>query len=89
MDTNPHPIESTEWKELMEVPAVRDAWGIGDDMTSDEFKSLVYGAKFNYVSGGPGYIGDLFILQGDALTDRPPVVLKRDRQGKLIALLRE
>lgn len=86
MDTNPHPITPAEWKELMEVPAVRDAWDIGDDMTVDEFESLVYGAKFNYVSGGPGYVGDLFILQGDALTEQSPMVLRRDKEGKVITL---
>lgn len=89
MDTNPHPIASAEWKELMTVAAVRDAWGIGDNMTVDEFESLVYGAKFNYVSGGPGYVGDIFILQGDALTEHCPIVLKRNKQGKLTAVTRE
>lgn len=66
----------------MEVPAVRDAWDIGDDMTVDEFESIVYGAKFNYVSGGPGYVGDLFILQGDALTGDPPMMLRRGENGE-------
>lgn len=55
-------------------------------MTVDEFESLVYGAKFNYVSGGPGYVGDLFILQGDALTEQSPMVLRRDKEGKVITL---
>jgi hypothetical protein len=34
----------------------------------------------------PGYVGDLFILQGDALTDAAPMVLRRNDEGKLIAL---
>lgn len=70
----------------MQVRDIRDAWDISDHMTVDEFKSLVYGAKFNYVSGSPGYVGDLFVLQGDVLTERSPVLLKRDKQGNLVAL---
>ena len=30
-------------------------------------------AKFKCVSGSPGYVGDLCILQGDALSDAPPM----------------
>jgi hypothetical protein len=61
----------------MAIPAVRDDWGLTDE-TLEEFASSVYGVKFDFVSGGPGYFGDLYILQGDALTDVPPVVLIRE-----------
>ncbi len=37
-----------------------------------------YCVKFDFVSGGPGYCGDLFIIQGDALSEAPPVSLIRD-----------
>ena len=70
----------------MTVQEVRDAWGIEEDTTPDEFSPLVYVAKFKFVSGSPGYIGDLFILQGDALTDAPPMVLRRGNKGELIVL---
>jgi len=66
------------------MPAVREAWGLGDDPDPSEFASIVYGARFNFVSGGPGYVGDVYVLQGDALTEAPPLVLRRDRNGKLI-----
>jgi hypothetical protein len=85
-DTKPYQLTSAEWKELMAVPTVRDAWGIEDDETPEEFSSMVYAAKFKFVSGSPGYIGDLFILQGDALTDAAPMVLGRNDEGKLIVL---
>lgn len=86
-DTKPHPLTSAEWKEIMAVPAVRESWGIGpNNMTLAEFSSQVYAAKFNFVSGSPGYVGDLFILQGDALTGDAPLVLCRDGKGKLILL---
>lgn len=83
MDRKPYPITKDEWQQLIAVPAVREAWALDDDITWEEFESIVYGAKFNFMSGSPGYFGDLFILQGDALSDVPPMVIKRDRQGNL------
>jgi hypothetical protein len=67
-DMKPHTLTSTEWREIMAAPVVRESWGIDDEMTIGEFSSLVYAAKFRFVSGSPGYVGDLFILQGDVLT---------------------
>ena len=63
---------------------VRDAWGLEDDPDPGEFASRVYGAKFDFMSGGPGYVGDIYVLQGDALSEVPPLVLKRDPEGHLI-----
>lgn len=84
MDRDPRKITTAEWKEITAVPAVRDAWGLEDDHNPVEFASLVYGVKFNFVSGSPGYVGDLYILQGDALTEIAPMVLRRDKDGHLI-----
>jgi len=70
----------------MTIPVIRESWGLEDDTTPEEFASLVYAAKFNFMSGSPGYFGDLFILQGDHLTGDPPMVLCRDDKGKLILL---
>ena len=72
-----------EWQEIMRLPEIRDAWGIEDDETAEQFASVVYGAKFDFVSGGPGYFGDLYILQGDALTGDVPIVLIR-KEGALV-----
>jgi hypothetical protein len=58
MDNNPHPIKENEWKEIVAVPAVRAAWGLDDDVEPLEFASVVYGARFNFISSGPGYVGD-------------------------------
>jgi hypothetical protein len=71
---------------MMAVPEVRDAWGVESDETPEEFATLVYGAKFRFQSGGSGYVGDLFILQGDALTGAAPMVLRRDEDGNLIVI---
>lgn len=73
----------TEWKEILQLPEIRDAWGIEDDETAEQFASVVYGAKFDFVSGGPGYFGDLYVLQGDALTGDAPMVLIR-KDGVLV-----
>lgn len=47
------------------------------------FSQQVYAAKFHFHSGSPGYIGDLYIIQGDVLTGDPPMMLIRDRDKKL------
>jgi len=70
-----------EWAEIMQLPAVRGDWGIADDETPELFAEMVYGVKFNFVSGGPGYVGDLYILHGDALGE-PMTLIRED--GRLI-----
>lgn len=83
-DRNPHNLTDAEWSEVAAIPAVREAWGLEEGRDPLEFASLVYGAKFQFVSGGPGYVGDIYILQGDALTEVAPMVLRRDGDGRLI-----
>jgi hypothetical protein len=72
-----------DWLDILAVQEVRAAWMLDDDVTIEEFASRVYAAKFHFVSGGPSYIGDLSIVQGYALTDALPFILKRDRIGNL------
>lgn len=72
-----------EWREIMEVPEVKESWGIQDE-TPEEFADMVYGVKFNFHSGSPGYVGELYILQGDVLTGDAPFLLIRDRNKSLI-----
>lgn len=84
IDLNPHKITKGEWKEIAMLPAVREVWGLGDDIDVLDFASKVYGARFNFISGGPGYVGDLFILQGDALSEARPMLLRRDQKGQLM-----
>jgi hypothetical protein len=76
------PISLAEWKEIIEIDAIREMWGLETETTPEEFSDMVYGVKFNFISGGPGYFGDLFILQGDALTGDPPVMLTRNTSLK-------
>jgi len=65
----------------MQIREIRESWGIEDE-SAEDFASQVYGVKFDFTSGSPGYCGDVYILQGDALTGEPPVVLTR-HQGQL------
>jgi hypothetical protein len=83
-DTKPHPLNKAEWKEIMAIPDIRESWGIDKDTPLADFSTEVYAAKFKFVSGSPGYVGDLFILQGSHLTGDAPFVLRRDEKGKLI-----
>lgn len=85
-DTKPYPLTQAEWKEVMAIPAIRESWGIADGTTTADFAAEVYAAKFNFVSGSPGYVGDLYVLQGSHLTGDSPFVLQRGDGGKLIIL---
>jgi hypothetical protein len=77
----PQDISSAEWKEIIQVPVVRESWGL-DNETAEQLAEMVYGVKFDFVSGSPGYIGDLYILHGDALGE-PMVLVRKD--GRLVA----
>ena len=64
----PQELSTAEWIELMQLSVVRESWGIGDGETPEQFADMAYGVKFNFSSGiAPGYVGDLYILSGDAL----------------------
>jgi hypothetical protein len=80
----PYELSEAEWREIVQLPAVQEAWGLGSGEDWEYFASTVYAAKFNFHSGGPGYVGDIFILQGDAITDRSPILLRRDSKGNLM-----
>jgi hypothetical protein len=40
----------------------------------------VYAVKFDYHSRSPGYVGDYFILQGDALGEAVELIRGKDRK---------
>jgi len=65
----------------MEIEAIQEMWGLTTE-TPEEFSEMVYGVKFNFMSGSPGYVGDLFILQGDTLTGDSPLILIRNKALK-------
>ena len=78
----PLEISLAEWQEIMALPYVQQIWGLTDE-TPEQFAEWVYGAKFDFSSGSPGYVGDLYILQGDVLTGDPPLVFGRPNNGIL------
>ncbi len=52
----------------MQLPVVRESWGIEDNETPEQFADMAYGVKFKFTPTlAPGYCGDLYILSGDAL----------------------
>jgi hypothetical protein len=81
---NNEPVKPSEaeLKEIFDV--VREFWGAESDDDFPGWAESVYAVKFNFHSGSPGYVGDLFIVQGDALTDEPPLMLIRNPEGKLV-----
>jgi len=79
----PHEISLAEWKEIIQVPVIRGSWGLAEEETPEQFADMVYGVRFDFAAGlMPGYVGDLYILHGDALGE--PIVLIR-RDGRLEA----
>jgi hypothetical protein len=59
----------------------------GADNTAEMMQRLeqdVYAVKFNYHSGSPGYVGDYYILQGDALGEAVELIRDHNHKLKLI-----
>ena len=78
----PKALSNEEWKEIMELPEVKDSWGLSGHETPEEFADMVYGVKFHFSPmTGPGYVGDLYLLSGDALGE-PFTLIRED--GKLV-----
>ena len=44
-----------------------------------------YAVKFHYVSGSPGYVGDYYVIQGDALGENPVQMVRQE--GSLLRIL--
>lgn len=75
-DNVPHEITHLEWNELF--PLIGEMWGADN---AEDLAIMAYGVRFNFISGGPGYTGDLFIIAGDVI--EAPCVLTRGDDGKL------
>jgi len=85
MSNQPHALTRAEWEEIGTIDANRQSWGIEEGEDFAEFAAAnIYAAKFDFHSGSPGYVGDLYMLQGDTLTGDPPFLLTRDKLGKLV-----
>jgi hypothetical protein len=80
----PQELSTAEWKEIMLLPVIKESWGLEGNETPEQFADMMYGVKFDFSAGiMPGYVGDLYILRGDALGE-PMTLIRRD--GKLVVL---
>ena len=83
MDSHqPHALSPQDWEEVAAVISVREAWGLSDDESGEHLASVCYGAKFDFVTGGPGWAGDLFVIHDDAFGG-PPFVLRKEPHGRM------
>lgn len=81
----PQELSAEEIKEICRIDFIRGSWGARGTKEMEEiFDDSIYAVKFDFVSGSPGYVGDLYILQGDALTGYAPIALVRNPDGKLV-----
>ena len=83
MNNKPNALARKEMKEIADMKSIREMWGAETAAEMEEMLDKeVYAVKFNYHSGSPGYVGDYFILQGDALGEA--IELVRDKDGQII-----
>ena len=82
----PKPISLNEWTEILQIPKIQEAWGVSQEITPEEFASVCYGARFDFVSGSPGYCGDLYMIYGDAISG-VPIALIRNSENRLEILV--
>jgi hypothetical protein len=74
----PQKISLNEWREIMEVPLVKEVWKITVDESAQQLASIVYGVKFTFMGAYPGYQGDLYILHADNLGEPPITLIRKD-----------
>ena len=60
----------------MRLPVIRESWGLEENETPEQLATMVYGVNFNFVSGTPGYVGDMYILHGDSLGEPMTLIRK-------------
>jgi len=36
-DMKPYPLSLEDWKQIVDIPAVREAWGLEDEVTASDF----------------------------------------------------
>jgi hypothetical protein len=84
MDNKPHALTNKEIKELAAIEDIQQMWGAENAAEMETMlEEMVYAVKFNFFPNMPGYVGDYFILAGDALGE-PLQLIRKD--GKLTFL---
>lgn len=67
----------------MLIPSIKESWGFEGDETPEHFAELAYGVRFDFVSGGPGYVGELYLVHGDALGE-PMTLIRKDGELEVV-----
>jgi hypothetical protein len=84
MNNKPMALTSKEIKEIAAIEVIQQSWGAENAVEMEELLDhTVYAVKFNFSPSSPGYVGDYFILAGDALGE-PYQLIRKD--GKLVFL---
>ncbi len=85
MDNKPKALTSKEIKEIAAMEEIQKMWGAENAAEMEQMlDATVYAVKFNYHSGSPGYVGDYFILQGDALGEALELI--RNKAGQIVII---
>jgi hypothetical protein len=81
MDNKPKALTKDEIREIAAIEDIQQMWGAQDAAEMEKMlDTTVYAVKFDYQSVmGPGYIGDYFILQGDALGEAIELIRSKER----------
>lgn len=78
-----HQITTAEWVEISSSQEIRDALWMHDDETADDLAGWTFGVRFDYATDCPGYAGALYLLQGGAGPEVPPLAIIRNAAGQL------
>jgi hypothetical protein len=77
----PTEISMEEWKEIINLPQVIEAWELDETETPESFSKQVYGAKFTYPALVPKVGGFYVITDGDPAGIS--IMIQRTAQGLL------
>lgn len=84
MTNIPFALTGDEFKEIAALKEIQEFWGSESAREMEQVLKDAYAVKFNFIEGSPGYVGDLYILQGDALGGDIPVIrLIRDKDKRI------
>ncbi len=86
MNNKPSVLSRQEMKEIAAIDLIRQSWGAEDAAEMEAMlNDTVYAVKFDFHAGSPGYVGDYFIVAGDALGE-PFQLIRKNGTGELILL---
>ncbi len=82
MSNKPMALSSADIQEIAAIEDIQQMWGAANAIEMAQLLDLdICAVKFpEYMTDGPGYSGELFVLMGGAL--EPPLMLIREK-GKL------